>query len=331
MKKALLARVLARSGLRVLLKQAVRWSGLIVLNYHRIGDGSKALFDRGLWSAQSDAFAEQIRFCKAHLELITPDDLPRVRGARRGRYAMITFDDGYRDNFEIAFPILKAAGVPATFFVATGYVDVPCLPWWDEIAWMVRMSGQACIEMPGWLPEPVLIDEPDRESAVRQLLGAYKALPAGSTARYLDDLARATGSGHCEAGAGKNLWMTWAMLREMRAAGMVVGGHTITHPVLARTSPERQREEILGCARRLAAELGEPMRYFSYPVGNPQTFDAVTRNCLREAEVSYAFSYYGGFNPFGAWDDYNIRRVKVERYLTADWFQAIVSVPRLFA
>jgi len=78
-------------------------------------------------------------------------------------------------------------------------------------------------------------------------------------------------------------------------------------------------------------EMGEPMRYFSYPVGGPNTFDAVTHECLREAGVQYAFSYYGGFQRFGDWNDYDIRRVPVETYLTTDWFRSIVTLPQFFS
>jgi peptidoglycan/xylan/chitin deacetylase (PgdA/CDA1 family) len=130
---------------------------------------------------------------------------------------------------------------------------------------------------------------------------------------------------------GQDLWMTWDNLREMRAARMTIGGHTVTHPVFTQTSSERRRQEILGCGRRLAEMLGEPMRYFSYPIGDARAIDAVTRDCLREAEVQYAFSYYGGFRRWADWDDYDIRRVGVETHLTPEWFRSIVSLPQYFA
>jgi peptidoglycan/xylan/chitin deacetylase (PgdA/CDA1 family) len=331
MKEAIVPHLLCRSGLRFLLARTIPWSGVLVLNYHRVGNGNQSLFDRGLWSADAEAFTDQIRFCKSQFDLITPDDIPRVVAQASGRYALITFDDGYKDNYEIAFPILKAEGVPATFFVTTGFVDAPQLPWWDEIAWMVRTSRQDRVELPRWIPAPILFDEPDREGAVRTLLRAYKAMPAESTDLYLDAIAAATRSGRCGKDAGSGLWMNWGMLREMRAAGMTVAGHTVTHPVLARISIKRQREEILGCGARLAEEMGEPMRYFSYPIGKPGSFDSVTQDCLRQAGVRYAFSYYGGFRRFGEWNNYDVRRVPVETYLTSEWFRSIVSLPQFLA
>ena len=330
MKRAVAHRLFAASGLRVLLAGLSRWSGVLVLNYHRVGDAGESPFDHGLWSTDVEAFDEQIRFCKSHLDMITPDELPRAVAGRRGRYGLITFDDGYRDNHDVAFPILKAAGVPATFFVATGFVDTPRVPWWDELAWMVRTSQRDALELPDWLPARVDYAS-DREDAVEAVLRVYKAMPSESTDRYLDAVAKATGSGRCGVELGRDLWMTWDNLREMRAARMTIGGHTVTHPVLTQTSSERRRQEILGCGRRLAEKLGGPMRYFSYPIVDARAIDAVTRNCLHEAGVQYAFSYYGGFRRWADWDDFDIRRVGVETHLTPEWFRSIVSLPQYFA
>jgi peptidoglycan/xylan/chitin deacetylase (PgdA/CDA1 family) len=121
------------------------------------------------------------------------------------------------------------------------------------------------------------------------------------------------------------------MIREMDAAGMTIGGHTVNHIVLSRASQDRQKEEIVGCARRLAAEVAKPMRHFSYPVGGRDAFDRHTQEILREAGVQYAFSYYGGFRRFDDWDEYDVRRVPVESYLTGHWFRSIVSLPQFFA
>jgi peptidoglycan/xylan/chitin deacetylase (PgdA/CDA1 family) len=331
MRKARLARLLATTGVLGTLSLVDRMSGVLVLNYHRIGNVSNSAFDRGLWSADTDAFDDQVQYLKSHSEIITPADLPDVLDKRSGRYALITFDDGYADNYTAAYPVLRRHGVPATFFVATGFLDHPRLSWWDEIAWMIRTSPAARIEVRPWLSDPVVFDEPDREEAVRTLLRAYKTMPAEATAQYMDALAEATGSGRADQSAANGLWMTWDMVREMRSTGMTIGGHTVNHPVLAQLPRERQELEIAHCARRLAEELGEPMRYFSYPVGYRASFTDDTREFLRASGVRFAFSYYGGYRRFDDWDDYDIRRVAVETYITPDWFKAIVSLPRFFA
>lgn len=331
MKKAVASRMLDRSGLRQLLHRLLPWSGLIALNYHRIGDVQASRYDRGLWSASADAFGEQMRFLKREMDIVSPADLPAILKKKRGRYAMVTFDDGYRDNYEAAFPILRREGVAATFFVATGYIDSPSLPWWDEIAWMVRTSVGRGFDLPPWLEQPLRFDEPDREQAVRTLLRKYKALPSVDADAYLHAIAAAAGTGRASSEDSKALWMNWDMLREMKAAGMTIGGHTVTHPVLARMTAEGQLSEIQTCARRLYQELGQPMTCFSYPVGHPSAFDEVTRSALRETGADYAFSYYGGYRRFDAWDSLDIRRVAIETEIDQPWFRSIVSLPQVFA
>lgn len=322
-----LTRALSFRPLRAIARRARTWSGLLVLTYHRIGNGRQSTFDRGLWSADADDFAEQIRFCKSELDVIAATDLPAVKG-RKGRYALITFDDGYRDNYEVAFPIIKREGVPATFFVTTGFLDDPQLPWWDEIAWMVRTSSRGSIDVNDWLPAPIVFDEPDREAAVRTLLRTCKAIAADRTNEYLDAIAIATGTGRYRA-SGQDVWMTWAMLRAMHDAGMTIGGHTATHPVLSRAPIERQLVEVQACVRRISEEIREPVRFFSYPVGGRKAFNATTRACLREAGIEFAFSDYGGIRTFDDWDDYDIRRIPIESDVTAAAFQSIVQVPHL--
>jgi peptidoglycan/xylan/chitin deacetylase (PgdA/CDA1 family) len=329
-KREMITPVLVRTGAASVIRRTMPWDGVMTLNYHRIGDGSKSHFDRGLWSATEEQFDRQLKFVKSGFDVIGPADLPEVCKRRTGRHLMITFDDGYLDNFAAAFPILKSNNVPAIFFIATGFIDRPSLPWWDEVAWMVRSSSKQQLDLSPWIARPVTMDEPDRERTVRTLLKTFKALPTEKTPEYLDAIAAATGTGRCSASAAANLWMNWEQIRQMKAGGMTIGGHTVNHPILGRMSPEGQRSEISGCAARIREELNEPMTTFSYPVGHLGAFNDVTRECLEKVGVQHAFSYYAGVSLFDKWDKYDIRRLPIDSDLSFDHFRAIVMMPRLF-
>ena len=145
---------------------------------------------------------------------------------------------------------------------------------------MVRTNTEGQIKVPAWLSRPVVWDEPGRRLAIYMLQVAYRATPADAKEDYLEALAEATGSGRFDSERARCLWMTWDMVREMRTAGMCIGGHTIKHPILSQLRPVQQWQEIAGCGRRLEEELGEPMRIFSYPNGGRQDFDDETRTCL---------------------------------------------------
>jgi peptidoglycan/xylan/chitin deacetylase (PgdA/CDA1 family) len=328
-KADVLARALSRSGLGVLVRSVVKWSGILCVNYHRVGDARNSDFDRALWSADEAAFSAQIAFLKSHVDIIGPSDLEDVLTRRVGRYALITFDDGYVDNYTAAFPILREHGVQATFFITTGFIDGRRIAWWDEIAWMVRTCTKTSLHLSPWFAEPVQVDGRDREDAIRMLLKTYKTMAADATPTFLDAVADATGSGRYPRADG-DFWMTWGMIRDMRAAGMSIGGHTINHQILARMGEDQQWSEISGCASRLQEELGCPMRFFSYPIGGVRAFNEETRRCLIRAGVEYAFSYYGGYTRFDRCDKYDMRRIAVEPYIGQDRFRAIVTCPGVF-
>lgn len=320
----------AKATLKWLAGSVLRRAGVVCLNYHRIGDGQRSLFDRGLWSATAEEFDRQLRWLKAHFDVITPSDLPEVVRARRGRKVLVTFDDGYLDNYTVAYPILRTHGLPATFFVVTGFVDDGRrLPPWDEISWMVRSSARRGLDLPAHFAATLALDEPDRELAIRAVRARHLGLPCDAADRFLDAVGEAAGTGRFGGASPDRLWMTWDMLREMRDGGMTIGGHTVNHPMLSRLSRDEQWKEISGCGRRIADELGEPMRVFSYPFGKPDSFNADTRACLREAGVRTAFTYHGGFGRLDDWDDYDVPRSAIEQDTTFHEFRAEVMAPWL--
>lgn len=330
-KRELAARFFEKSWFGLIGRRFQTWSGVLALNWHRIGDGADSAYDRSLWSATPEAFEEQVRSLKKHFDVISLHDLQAVLQKATGRYVLITFDDGYRDNYANAFPILKAHGVSAVFFVSTGYLDRPRAPWWDEIAWMVRRSPKRLLSAGPWFSAPVIFDEPHREQAVGRLLRYYKSLPGHKTADYLNYLAEATGSGRCPADDFADAWLTWDMVREMRDHGMVIGGHTVNHPILARLSRAEQEAEVAACAERLREELGEPMRYFSYPVGTADSFNYDTRCVMLDCGVQFAFSFYGGYCRFEGWNPLNMPRASVETHFSKSLFRSIVTFPQLFS
>jgi peptidoglycan/xylan/chitin deacetylase (PgdA/CDA1 family) len=300
------AAALQRSGLGALLRIAPAWRGLVVLNYHRIGTPGDGPFDPALWTATAEDFDAQVAFLAREFDVIGPDDAASAARRRDGRRVLVTFDDGYRDNVTTALPILRRHGATATFFLTTGFLDAARLAWWDEIAWMTG----------------------GRDTA--GLVDRAKQLPGGTVERFLDDLGARTGTGRAPASAAAGTWMTWDEARTMAAAGMHVGGHTVNHPILARLDPAAQRAEILGCKARLEAELGGPMRWFSYPNGDPGSYDAHTRAALAEAGVELAFAFDGGFHGRGRFDPYAVPRIAAGPSTGHDRFAATVTLPQLF-
>ncbi len=333
-KRELLAQALDKSGCNSLLTRASTWHGLLVMNYHRIGDPAGSSFDWDIWSASAEAFDRQVRFLKQHFEVIGIDELSSIaaqRPLRGDRLAMITFDDGYRDNYELAFPILKSLNAKGVFFIATGFLDNPHMAWWDEIAWMVRNSPASQIPSTEWTPQAIEFDDPDRQDTIHRLLTIYKSLPGDETAAYLDGLAAVTQSGRCPQSVAAEAWMNWDMIREMRAGGMSIGAHTVSHPILANLEAASQEREIVGSKQRIEVELGETIDSLSYPVGGRNAFNETTRELLKGNGIRWAFSYYGGYSRLDEFDPYDIPRVPVETDLSMPQFRAIAALPQIFS
>ena len=329
-KKELLAKALDCSGLNRLARSASLWNGLIVLNYHRVGEAQGSLFDHDLWSASAEDFEQQVRFLSLNFDLIRIRDLNDLWNRKKGRYVLITFDDGYLDNYEWAFPILKAYNSPATFFLTTGFLDDRKVAWWDEISWMVRSATQASLPENSWTDEAVSLNSDDCDQSIKSLLTVFKKLSGDKTEAYLNFLAEKTGAGRCPQEIADQVWMTWDMVREMHQAGMDFGGHTVNHPILANHPEETQRFEIEQCKQRIETEIKDSITAFSYPVGGKDCFDQRTRDCLKQAGYRWGFSYYGGYSQFGAHDNWDIPRIAVESEEPATLFRSAVSFPQVF-
>jgi len=147
-KRAFLARTLGLSGVLGLLEWVIRRRRpmLAVLTYHRIavpGVRSDPYYDPVI-SATPEGFDHQLRFLKRHFRPIGLEELRDTNGLQamlsrtKRPLVLVTFDDGYRDNFEVALPILHRHEVPATFFIPSSFLSRPRLPWWDQVAYLLK-------------------------------------------------------------------------------------------------------------------------------------------------------------------------------------------------
>ncbi len=327
------ATALEATGLGALVRRVGAWRGLLVLNYHQVANDAAGLIDPSLWSATQDQLDEHLRFLKRHFDVVGPEAV--AAGPPRRAQVMLTFDDGYRDNHDLALPVLREHGVTAAFFVTTGVIDEPRLPWWGELQAMLEATEADTLRLDGW-PQPPGAAAPgalalDGSRVVLERLRAtYEAVAPRDQEAFLDDLAAALAVPRARERAA-SLWMTWEMVRALRDAGMAIGGHTVGHPRLADLEAADQAGEVNGGLERLEVQLGRRPELFSYPYGGRDAFDARTVAVLREAGVRFAFSYYGGYNTDACWDPYDLRRVSATATATAARRRATATLPRLFA
>jgi peptidoglycan/xylan/chitin deacetylase (PgdA/CDA1 family) len=107
--------------------------------------------------------------------------------------------------------------------------------------------------------------------------------------------------------------------------------HTVTHPVLAKLTPEHQAEEISASRHRIESEIGSPINLMSYPEGRAGSFNGTTRQVLADNGIELAFSQYGGFVRPKQFDPYDIQRVPVTLRTSTSMLHAMSAMPRVFA
>jgi peptidoglycan/xylan/chitin deacetylase (PgdA/CDA1 family) len=180
------------------------------------------------------------------------------------RSACVTFDDGYADNVTVALPILRRRGLPATFFVATGFLDGGTM-WNDRVIETVRGAPGVALDA-----RSIGLDKLDissivlRRLAIGTLLDALKYLPIEERQRRAERLSAETA---CT--PRSDLMMTSAQVRQLQGNGMEIGAHTVSHPILTSLDSARARVEISEGKRRLEEITGSPVTLFAYPNGKP--------------------------------------------------------------
>ena len=287
---------------------------LLVLAYHRIGNPEEDNFDPGVFSATAEQLADQVRFLKRHLEVVTLEEALAVIDCstrRSGTHCrvLITFDDGYLDNFEFAYPVLRSLDVQGVFFLTSNMVGSSHISWWDRIAYLLRKAQRRRFSLS--YPSPLHVDL-DREGltvSLRAVLKLYKQPSNRDPDRFLGELCAATQSG--EVPVGPRRFLNWDEAKMMIAGGMAIGSHTVSHNVLSQISADRQRQELVESRRILQEKLNTPVKALAYPVGARTSFTAQTRQLAREAGYCAAFSFYGGKNPHRNIEAFDVKRSDV--------------------
>ena len=189
----------------------------------------------------------------------------RLRGGTLPiRSASVTFDDGYADNIAVALPILRRRGVPATFFLATSFIDGGRM-WNDSVIETIRGAQGDTLDARCIGLDTLSISTIDlRRQAIERLLAALKYLPFEERQRRVEELAAETSRS-----LPSDLMMTAEQVRHLRASDMEIGAHTVTHPILTQLNSERANSEIRDSKRRLEAITGNPVTLFAYPNGKP--------------------------------------------------------------
>ena len=283
----------------------------LILTYHRFsrsGDGQ---------TTSALTFARQLKYLSTHYKIVPLSRLADYLSSGQKlppRLAAITIDDGYRDAYEIAFPLLRHFNAPATLFVVTGFVDGKSWLWPDKLRYLVSQSHLNRLEAAiGGLKLRLTLDgASSRIEASERVNSALKKLPDDAKEEALLRIASSMGVKLPVQPPPEHSPITWTQVRSMDAAGVEIGAHTVTHPILTRVGDERLRIELRESRLRLEAKLNRKVDLFCYPNGD---HDARVRLAVRDAGFRCAVTIDGGLNGIGS-DLLRLRRVHTENNFT---------------
>lgn len=283
-----------RGGLRLKRRSAPPF---LVLIYHRVHpEPGPFMID----AIRPERFDRQMRHLAAAYRPLPLDELiERSRSGTVPKGAVaVTFDDGYADNFEHAFPVLRRHGIPATIFLVTGCVGTGRIPWHDQVLLAFAATRRREIRLPAdpasAPPVPLGTVEERRDAAFRAL-AALKPLPEAERLSSIESLRAELG----DDGETPGLMLDWDRVRAMRRAGVRFGSHTETHPILSRVTTERAREEVTRSKREIERALEEEVTLFAYPNGRAEDYTDETVALLREAGYRAAVTTSFGVNEAG--------------------------------
>jgi peptidoglycan/xylan/chitin deacetylase (PgdA/CDA1 family) len=303
---------------------------LSVLIYHRVLPKPDPLLDGEPSAAE---FERTIRWIKRTFSVIPLAD--GVAGLKAGvlpaRALCITFDDGYANNESVAAPILARLGVHATFFIATGFLDGGRM-FNDNVVEAVRGFHGAELDLePLGLARYRTGSVEERRRAISAILDTVKYKQPEERAQLTERIAEAA-----KVRLPTDLMMTSAQAANLARMGFALGGHTVSHPILAQLDAGAAMREIELGKRRVEELAGGRVGLFAYPNGRPNLdYSAVTVELVRAAGFDGAVSTSHGAARNGS-DPFQIPRFTPwDRFLSAFtarmWINAVRVVPTYVA
>jgi peptidoglycan/xylan/chitin deacetylase (PgdA/CDA1 family) len=280
-----------------------RWihrKGLRILMYHRFSD--------------REALARQCAHIRAHY---MPISMARVadwlsHGAPLPQNALaVTVDDGYRDFYQVAYPLFREYGIPATVYLVSDFLDRELWLWVDQVRYAF---------LHGKVPHAELATTQARKQAAYEMTESAKRMPNGERLRLLAELPARLQVALPREAPPQYEPLRWDEVREMVAAGFEFGAHTRTHPVLSRLAgAEELADEIAGSKRQIERQVGCPVDHFCYPNGSKEDFGPDAVEAVRMAGFRTAVTTETGLNYPGA-DPFQLVRIGVEPGLDPDYF-----------
>ena len=299
---------------RLVCRNRVSNPRLFVLYYHKINGNARPFFGR---SVVPDVFEKQIVYLKRNFNVIDFSRLQSISHCENAPkdFVIVTFDDGYQDNYLYAFPILKKHGVPATIFLTTGFIGTTNMLWHDRLAWILYNANGGNFKSFNGLNQN-LVDEINAFAAgslnekIKTLFRLSDILKKYDESRRTETLAKLEVHLNVTKRPNENIhpMLSWQQVREMAAAGISFGSHTVNHPVLTQLSTDQALMEIVESKQKIEENIGCAVKVFAYPYGKNTDISLEIVRLIKNCGYKYACSTIKGAETLPLNDGYRIKR-----------------------
>lgn len=281
----------------------------LILMYHRILPS----VDPFQTSVSYDEFASDMAFIAKNF---TPVALHEMRGRLPGGAVAVTIDDGYREVYDLVFPLVREAGIPVTVFVATDHIEHGRMLWTTELGEMVKRAKIKSISLQSAGGVVFSLGgQREKLGCLDRLKRIIKALPPHEGDAVMREIRDKIGVALPQGGA----MLSWKEIGEMSRAGIGFGAHSRSHAILSRIARGEAWEEIAGSKKILESRLGRTIHSFCYPNGQEGDFNEDTVRMVREAGYELAVTTIAGINSPTS-DRFRLKRVWTEGCRRSDLY-----------
>jgi peptidoglycan/xylan/chitin deacetylase (PgdA/CDA1 family)/CelD/BcsL family acetyltransferase involved in cellulose biosynthesis len=277
----------------------------VILCYHRVGSGGVPLYS-GL---EPEVFEAQMRFLRKRYRIVSFDTLAEelARGGPPEQSVAVTFDDGYRDVYSHAFPVLQKYQIPATMYLTAEAIKTNSVAWYDRIFLALKVAPGDKLDLVLDRPRRFLLPtSAARLRAAEEIISFLRTLPSEKCEQFCANLEKLI---PLPAEELADRMLTWQQIQEMQRSGVSFGSHTLTHPAVSRLKPSELVRELCQSKADLEDRLGAEVKDFAYPFGKPadyqNTIETVARSGYRTASTTNWGINTPGVNP------YELRRVSI--------------------
>ena len=310
--KRLLAAVLNRTGF---VSHRQKKGGVIILMFHKIDNKqdplpltiSPSIFDRILSEITE-------RFEIVALESLFDQEKNLVVDEKVK--FVITFDDGYRDNYEKAFPILKRHKAPATIYLSYGHLEGEYFFWYEKLTLGIQNTKHKFIDLEDLGSEKFNLDSLEEKSKVINNLNLWlKLFTDKERLEKLEIILSRLEVSDTDENVSPML--SWEMVKEMNENNINFGSHTVSHPILSRENNQSIENEVVESKRLLEEKTGQKMEGFAYPNGTIDDYNDTVLDYVNKAAYQHACTTTPGINYKGQ-DPYQLLRINIAPEMCTD-------------